>query len=155
MRRHEPSHLDLSCLQKSIIIACGSERVNGCVCVQIQRWDSQPESQGWKSWWLAQTNETNQKWRGKFEIGIFSWTVSFLLVKWLKCSYQDVFAPLRLKCWYHEVCAPSHPSPPHALWCPLLGIGHDDIHTIYCFLMGSSCFTFNIPLWLEIYNQRK
>ena len=24
----EPSHLDLCCLQKSIIIACGSERVN-------------------------------------------------------------------------------------------------------------------------------
>ena len=25
---HEPSHLDLRCLQKPIIIACGSERVN-------------------------------------------------------------------------------------------------------------------------------
>ena len=24
---YEPSHLDLRCLQKSIIIACGSERV--------------------------------------------------------------------------------------------------------------------------------
>ena len=29
MRRFiEPSHLDLCCLQKAIIIACGSERVN-------------------------------------------------------------------------------------------------------------------------------
>ena len=26
---YEPSHLDLCCLQKPIIIACGSERVNG------------------------------------------------------------------------------------------------------------------------------
>ena len=25
---YEPSHLDLRCMQKSIIIACGSERVN-------------------------------------------------------------------------------------------------------------------------------
>ena len=25
---YEPSHLDLCCLQKPIIIACGSERVN-------------------------------------------------------------------------------------------------------------------------------
>ena len=29
MRRlNEPSHLDLSCLQKPIIIVCGSEKVN-------------------------------------------------------------------------------------------------------------------------------
>ena len=28
---HEPSHLDLRCLQKPIIIACGSERVKSGV----------------------------------------------------------------------------------------------------------------------------
>ena len=28
MAHYEPSHLDLCCLQKPIIIACGSERVN-------------------------------------------------------------------------------------------------------------------------------
>ena len=28
MAHNEPSHLDLCCLQRPIIIACGSERVN-------------------------------------------------------------------------------------------------------------------------------
>ena len=29
-KRHEPSHLDLGCLQKAVIIDCGSERVKRC-----------------------------------------------------------------------------------------------------------------------------
>ena len=32
----EPSHLDLRCLQKPIIIACGSERVNVFLSTEIQ-----------------------------------------------------------------------------------------------------------------------
>ena len=34
---YEPSHLDLCCLQKPIIIACGNERVNLCCPDMTQR----------------------------------------------------------------------------------------------------------------------
>ena len=40
MRRHEPSHLDLCCLQKPIIIACGSERVNAWVAHSSNCWEA-------------------------------------------------------------------------------------------------------------------
>ena len=42
MRRlNEPSHLDLCCLQKPIIIACGNERVNNASGV----WENGPEEE--------------------------------------------------------------------------------------------------------------
>ena len=42
---HEPSHLDLCCLQKYIIIACGSERVKReTSCLNRRREDGEGEN---------------------------------------------------------------------------------------------------------------
>ena len=37
MAHYEPSHLDLCCLQKPIIIVCGSERIKGSIFLKTRQ----------------------------------------------------------------------------------------------------------------------